>query len=473
MKIKQIMLKNFANVNQIEINLSDSVTYLIGENGAGKTTIGLNSVWFVLEGLALKGQNVLHGERFRFIGEYGPTATGQLILHDEVEKIDITITRKLLKNKTELKITASDGRQLHENFIDEIFNIFSINPVGFAKLTPQEQALAMGIDTSKFDALKKIAYDARTDLGRDVKRLSGAVEEFGAVEKVEPVDLKKLLDAKSKIDAENAKAVDSARAERDAAVQEAIKYNTAQDLKQSKIKDATAEVIRVETKIEELLKKIKEMQDSVSELLKIKKQRIAECDALPIPDEKKPTDIPIKMPDEIVSTTDLVQQIESAEATNQKAARYQQKIEAQKKLNAAESLHLAKQAEMDKIEADRIAYIKACNLPFSNITIDDTGGVLINDRPFNETYFSKGEILRIGIKLAAAANPKLKYVFVPDSQSIDEKNREKLFVELVEAGFQVVAEYVDTEKQKDHGSILLKESKIVESYEDEDSLNLL
>ncbi|MBC8508646.1 MAG: hypothetical protein H8D34_27625 [Chloroflexi bacterium] len=99
--------------------------------------------------------------------------------------------------------------------------------------------------------------------------------------------------------------------------------------------------------------------------------------------------------------------------------------------------------------------------------------MLINNRPFSETYFSKGEILRIGIKLAAASNPKLKYIFVPDSQSIDKDNREKLFAELVEAGFQVVAEYVDTERQKDHGSILLKESKVVESYEPEDDLDLL
>ena len=75
----------------------------------------------------------------------------------------------------------------------------------------------------------------------------------------------------------------------------------------------------------------------------------------------------------------------------------------------------------------------------------------------------------MGIKLAAAASPKLKYVFIPDSQSIDRKNREKLFAELVEAGFQVVAEYVDTEKQEDHGSILLKESKVVESYKDDDN----
>ena len=101
MKIKQIMLKNFANVNQIEINLSDSVTYLIGENGSGKTTVGLNAIWFILEGLAKTGKKVLHGDRFRFIGKQGKSAIGKLVLHDETENIDITIQRKLTKNKTE------------------------------------------------------------------------------------------------------------------------------------------------------------------------------------------------------------------------------------------------------------------------------------------------------------------------------------------------------------------------------------
>lgn len=472
MKIKQIMLKNFANVHQIEINLSDSVTYLIGENGSGKTTVGLNAVWFILEGLAQTGKKVLHGERFRFIGEYGPSAVGKLILHDEIENIDITITRKLLKNKTELKIVASDKRALPDSFIDDIFNIFSINPVGFARLAPQEQAIALGIDTAKYDALKKVAYDERTELGRDVKRLEGAVEEIGAVEKVEPVDLKKLLADKGKIDAANAKAIEKARNERDKAVQEAIKYNSEQDKINAKLENATASIEKSEDAISELRKKIDQLNIELQAKVVSLKKLIEDRDQLPTPAAKKSTDIPINLP-KTESTTALAKQIESAEDINKKATLYQQSIIALQKYKAAQDLHAAKQAEMDKIETDRIEYIKSRNLPFSAITIDDAGGVLINNRPFSETYFSKGEILRIGIKLAAASAPKLKYIYVPDSQSIDKENREKLFTELVEAGFQVVAEYVDTERQKDHGSILLKESKVVESYEPEDDLSLL
>jgi DNA repair exonuclease SbcCD ATPase subunit len=473
LKIKQIMLKNFANVNQVEINLSDSITYLIGENGSGKTTVGLNSVWFILEGLALKGQNVLHGERFRFIGEYGPSAVGQLTLHDEVENIDITITRKLLKNKTELKITASDKRQLPDNFIDDIFNLFSINPVGFAKLSPQEQSVALGIDTTEFDKSKKIAYDERTELGRDVKRLASVVEEIGHVDPVDPVDLKQLLADKKKIDDANSKAIEAARDERDKAVKVAIKHNQAQDEKQAAMTAVTHEIEKTEKEINTIQDNINRLKIQLGKQMNEHDARIKERSELPTPDDKKSTDIPINLP-KTESTAALTEQIESAEEINKQAALYQQFLTAQQKHDIALVLHGSKQAEMDQIESDRVKYIKSCNIPFSNITIDDAGGVLIDGRPFSETYFSKGEILRIGIKLAASTDPKLKYIFVPDSQSIDEKNREKLFTELVEAGFQVVAEYVDTEKQKDHGSILLKESRIVESYhKDEDDLSLL
>ena len=471
MKIKQIMLKNFANVNQIEINLSDSVTYLIGENGSGKTTVGLNAIWFILEGLSLKGKKVLHGDRFRFIGKQGKSAIGKLVLHDEVEKIDITIQRKLLKNKTELKIVASDKRHLPPDFIDDIFNIFSINPMGFAKLDPREQAKALGVDTSENDRLKKIAYDERTELGRDVKRLKGAMEEFREVKAVEKVDIQKLLKKKDLIEKANSKLTEKAVEQRNEEVLKIVEFNKQQNEKQIVITSITKDIEIKEQNIKTLRENIERLKLQLANDIDFHKILIKKRDQMPVPDEQKTTDIPLVKPD-LEDTSALNTQIENAEATNQQAALYQQSIDASDKYKAAKENYDNKTAELQTIEDNRIEYLKSCNLPFANITIDDTGGVLINDRPFSETYFSKGEILRMGIKLAAAANPKLKYVFVPDSQSIDKKNREKLFVELVEAGFQVVAEYVDTEKQKDYGSILLKESKVVESYEEKNDNEL-
>lgn len=462
------MIKNFANVNQVTVSLKEDVTLFIGENGSGKTTVGLNGVWFVLEGLAKIGKKVLHGDRFRFIGNQGPTAIGQLILHDEEENIDITIQRRMTKSKTELKITASDGRQLPADFIDSIFNIFSINPVGFAKLSPQEQALALGIDTSENDKLKKLVYDERKEIGYDVKRLKGAMEEIGIVEKVEKVNIQKLLQKKDLIERTNAKLIEKAVKQENEKIQEIIKENKQQDEKQTAIINITKDIETKEQNIKTLSENIKRLKLQLADDVSFYRKLIEKRNQLPTPNEQKTTDIPFIKPD-LEDTSALNTQIENAEATNQQAALYEQSVDAQNRYKIKKEDYDNKTNKLQKIEANRIEYIKSCNLPFSNITIDDAGGVLVNDRPFNETYFSKGETLRVGIKLAAAANPKLKYVFIPDSQSIDKANREKLFAELVEAGFQVVAEYVDTEKQKDHASILLKESKVVESYEIKDS----
>ena len=130
MKIKDVMYKNFANISEISVSFDENITYLIGTNGAGKTTVGLNGIWFIIKGLAQKGDGLI-AERFRFIGPGGKSAQGTLTIQDYDKEIEIKITRKLLKNKTELKIEASDGRQLDQAWLDSIFNSFLIGILCF------------------------------------------------------------------------------------------------------------------------------------------------------------------------------------------------------------------------------------------------------------------------------------------------------------------------------------------------------
>ncbi len=175
MKIKNLLLKNFAKVSEISINIDENITYLIGENGSGKTTVGLNGVWFIFKGLAQKGDGLI-AERFRFIGPHSKSAKGEITIYDEGEGVEIKISRKLLKNKTELKIEASDGRQLDQAWLDSIFNAFLIDPVGFSRMSGKAQALAFGADTFTFDEKKKGLYQERLLIGRDVERLQGVVD---------------------------------------------------------------------------------------------------------------------------------------------------------------------------------------------------------------------------------------------------------------------------------------------------------
>ena len=44
MKIRQLKLKNFAQFEDFEIVFNDDITHLVGINGSGKTTVGLNAI---------------------------------------------------------------------------------------------------------------------------------------------------------------------------------------------------------------------------------------------------------------------------------------------------------------------------------------------------------------------------------------------------------------------------------------------
>jgi DNA repair exonuclease SbcCD ATPase subunit len=450
------LLKNFAEVNEIQIDLNDDITYLIGENGSGKTICGLNAVWFVLEGIAKTGKKVLHADRFRFIGKYGKSAIGQITLYDEKEDIEIYLQRKMTKSATTLEIAASDGRDLGPNFVDKIFNIFSINPEGFAQLTPKEQAVILGVDTTDIEAKKSVVYEQRKEQGYAVKQLHGAITECGDVEKAENIDIKKLLDKKNKLSQDNKQNFALAQEQREALYQEATAHNE---------KQSALQRMRLKTQgcINGLMTKIKELQREIEKASVAIKKEESNLEKMP---EAKPlmgTNIPLPKYVEY-DTSNLDETIERAQENNRKAVVWTEFENLKQKHKKATATHVAKDAEYKKLEDERVKYLKSRDLPFSNVTINDKGELLVDGRPFCSPYFSKGEILRAGIKMAASKETELKYIFVPDAQSIDEASREVLFAELISKGFQVVAEMVGTKKKDGDNSILLKESRIVESY---------
>ena len=433
MKIKNLMLKNFAKVSEISVNFDEKITYLIGTNGAGKTTIGLNGIWFVMKGLAQKGGGVI-AERFRFIGPHGKSATGALTIHDESENIEIKISRKLLKNSTELKIEASDGRQLDQKWLDSIFNSFLIDPMGFSRLSGKAQALAFGADTGTFDVKKKALEVERRDIGRDVTRLQGVVDSAGNPEKVEMVDIGELM---ASLKVEDKKTYDKT-----------LKNNALgrlkEDLAGKKVKSA-----QLKTELEETIKKYNDNIEMYKEGIENLENMVSE--------KEKEVD---EMPDG--ATQETRDQIENAQEINLKATEYNLFRANETALEDTQLNYEGKTVAIKDIESDRTKYLKSLDLPWPNITITDEGEFRLNDKPFCEPYFSTGEILKFGARIGSKLKDGLKYVYFPCSNNLDDENRDATFKVLVDDGFQVVAEYVGTERKKDAVSILLREMKVVE-----------
>ncbi len=422
MKIKNLMLKNFAKVSEISVNFDENITYLIGTNGAGKTTVGLNGIWFVMKGLAQKGDGVI-AERFRFIGPHGKSATGAITVYDEKEGFEAKISRKLLKNSTELKIEASDGRQLDQKWLDSIFNSFLIDPMGFSRLSGKAQALAFGADTGTFDIKKKALEVERRDIGRDDTRLQGVVDSAGNPEKVEMVDISALM------------------AELDIRRKANTAYNKAHELLEdlgANVRDSAKEVERLEKKLKAARGQFE--QDAINH-----GDHTAEVVGLEVSDEQE-----------------IQNKIERSQEINLKATAYNQYCENDAAWDEKRQDYESKTFDIKENERRRTAYLKSLDLPWPNITITDEGEFRLNDKPFAASYFSTGEILKFGARIGSKLKDGLKYVYFPCSNNLDDANREATFETLVKDGFQVVAEWVGTERKKDAVSILLREMKVVE-----------
>lgn len=468
MKVKSIELNNFANYNKVSVSFDDNVTYLVGKNGSGKSTIGITAIWFLFQGIAEKssgGNNPLIGERFRFIGPNGKTATGEMILHDEKTGRDIKVIRKLTKTGTELSFDADSDVALDQQWLTDLFNIFLIAPKKFTELSSKEQARALGIDTKTFDdeiARLKTQYTGINAVYRSYGELAEVV-------KVERVDITELQaqkkDVADNLNAkylENKKANDVLRQAYEKICKETENECAAFNNKQIALTNTIEQANKLYSQLEGLGYGGYEVTEWIKSLGKPEESKRFE-DHYP----EQPEYIQ-ELPDRAELDT-IDAQIVAAGETNNNALLYEQYLQKkeQKEAKAAEL-----QANKDKqaaTEADRLEYIKAFKFPFSNLTIGEEGELLLNGKPIKGEYFSTGELLKIIPVLISTTQPELKYVFLQDFNLMDDEKQKEIEEFLTGKGFQLVVEVVGKSKIADKNCILLRDNVVVEDYKESEA----
>lgn len=433
MKIKSLKLDNFANYSEVNVSFDEHITYLVGKNGSGKSTLGVNAIWAMFAGIAEKGNTALIGERFRFIGPKAATATGEMVLHDEKVGVDITVRRKISKGGNEVSFDAPEGYEVSQKWLEDLFNVFLIAPKKFIELSPKKQAEALGIDTSEYDGKIKALKSEYTLINRDLTSIGS----FEAVPETLKVDIVQLSADKDEI----------------------VKFNDEQE-------KASLTLLEADKTITEANNKVNGLEDE----LKILQERIKTGKAYikKLEDDKKllPKAKPLKPLEEINL------KMQTANETNEKAHAYTQFLDKKTKRDKlVKDLQDNKDKQSDQ-EKERTKYIKGQKLPFDNLEIDEDGNLLLSSKPICEPYFSTGELIKIVPILMAAKNPDLKYVFIQDFNLLDEDKQNEVETHLTSKGMQLVIELVGTQKVTNKNSILLKDSQIVDSYEDKKS-NLL
>ena len=421
MKIKELTLKNFANFKEVSVSFDDNVTYLIGNNGAGKSSIGLMGIWFIFQGIAekqSKGKDVIIGERFRFIGDFGKTASGEITLYDEKTQSEIKVIRKLTKDTSFISFIAPEGMELDQKWLDDLFNVFMINPKKFTELSSKEQALALGIDTNKFDSEIKELRGTITQNRTAIKAIDQSIQQIplvGGDDNVEdPTEVEKLLkDANDK----------NERAKEVAALHEQYQ------------------------------KRLKELEDEV----KVVSDRIR---TLP----------PITP---LVDTTELTNRWKKSleQKGNLQSRKTRETLVSQKDKLIEETTAIMEKVE--EVKANRADFIQSFKLQDKVLSINEEGELLLRGKPIKEPYFSSGELIKIIPAIFSQMDNELKFIFLQDFSLLDDENRDKIVKFLINKGYQLVIEIVGEEPIKDKNCIILREGQVVTGDDPPDEENFI
>lgn len=458
-KLLRARFKNFYKFTDFVCEFGDRVTHLIGINGSGKSTVAYKGLLACLNGIS-ENKGGLIGKRFLFIGKTGKSTDIEYTFKDQDNGAEFTVRRHFTASGQDpLKFQSTSGDQIDDSWLRSFLNVSLMSAKNFCALSGREQALALGIDTSPFEAQIKKLKDEYTLLNRDLKNMG----EIAPVEPTEMVNIAELSGRKAKMrDALNAKYLENKNANQ--IKREA--YNKECNKREDAIESFEMEQERRRIKISnahDCFEKLIELGFDCTDLLKW-------IDSLPKPENTIPfKEIPEpeyinEMPDD----TEL-QLIDSemlrATETNAKAGAY---IEYKKNVERKEAKkkELAdNKAKQETAGAEAVAYIKQFKFPFAGLSVDEDGGLVLDGRPLNESYYSRGELEIIVAQLHASLNPDFRTRFIDDFDLIDDDNQDKILKALDEKGFQVIT--AEVRKTKDRENTLILRECAIATDEDE------
>ena len=351
-------------------------------------------MWWALEGKGKKAQR----QPVRKGAKYGL----DILDLGDADGLAYRITRRFSINDegetTEtLKLEDADGAKPRspQAIIDSLLGRYTLDPIAFANGKPEDRIdtlrrLIPGFDFEAAATRRQELYDGRTDVNREIKRLSAMAYSINVPEDAPEklIDTKPLMDAIAKA-GEAARAHAAATSERDRA--------------RDAIEQKRFEAEQKDTRIAELRAAIMTMEEEAKQLRANADAEQAALDAL----------APLPLPPD---TEDLRAKIDDAEARNKDHALKAQRdtVLADLKTQTDKSASLTKKiVALDEAQAKALteAELPARGLSFGE---DD---VYLNGVPFDQA--SDAERLRASMAIAMASEPKLRVIRVRDGNGLD------------------------------------------------------
>lgn len=397
MRIVKLKAQNVMGLTAVEITPEGHVVEIVGDNGAGKSSI-LNCIAYAFGGRAAFPKELLR--RGAESGEMSVTIDGDA----PAGKPPLTLTVKLAdKGRSRLTLTDVEGSRLDspQAVLSAMWNRVAFDPEVFSRQTPKEQLESLkaiaGLDFTELDAERQRLYEERTGVNRDANRVQAQFEGTTTYDDAptEEVSVSDLVGQLREAEAANRRTDDKRNA------------------LQVRMRAHTGIIATAEERHRDVLRLVEELAEAEARQAEAEKQEME--DAKQVDGMRR---VVHGMAD--IDTSPLQEQISTAEETN----RHVRANAEAKKLNS-EYLALADTGNkltrgIDAIDTDKAEEVAAATFPVDGLSIDDSG-VTLDGIPFEQA--SSGESMRTSAAIAFAMNPTLPVVLIRQGSLLDDKMR--------------------------------------------------
>ncbi len=409
MKIIELQASNILRINAIHLVPKGDVNEVKGLNGAGKSSI-LDIIVMGFRGK--KGaplEPVLRGKKK---GEIKLTIDG-----DEESGIPkFTIVSKITNDKIETIIEPVSllKGETPRSFLDKLIGHISFDPLEFMNKAEKDQrntlAALVGVDINKYDQDEKIAFDERTEKGRELKAAKIKVDALTCYPDVKQTEETNFAELSGKL-------------------QVAMKHNQAIIDRTTANERVKATGLKIKEEIESLKLRLAELEEGFSTTVKNYKDEKAEI-ALLVP----------------IDIEDIGLDIHSIEETNKKIRANVLHATESKTLKSVQAAYDKLDSKVESIREQRQEAIQSANLPIPNLSFGDDG-LLYNSIPLKQC--SDGEKLMVSMAISMALNPTLRVLRIKDGSLLDSNNLAILSKMVKDKGYQLFIERISSRDEYD------------------------
>jgi DNA repair exonuclease SbcCD ATPase subunit len=413
MRIIQLHSENIKRVRAIDITPEGDIIVLSGLNGAGKTSV-LDSIWLVFEYKAAKKNNP------------SPLRTGEDKGFIELDIGDYIVTRKFTPSGSTLSVRMPDGSTVKkpQQILDGLIGDLSFDPWEFSRKKDDQRREMLAdvlynltegkLDLASFDVERKAAYDARTSLNKDKKRLAALVTQMAPPLGTDPTE--------------------------EISIEDLTKAITDAMTSQSRVNQLSTRDHDLKDKKQRLEKEL----DNINSELKLVTKELE--DAPDIPDIEY-----------------LKKELSGIEQTNKRAREVIAYNSTRKDLATVNAGIEAFNDEMELIDINKAEALESSPLPVKGLRLTEEGVTVINDEghevPFCQA--SSAQQLRISLGIAMAANPKLRVIRIADGSLLDDNSMAIIKEMASDEDYQCWIEYA-SRNDSDRMGVYIEDGSVVE-----------